>query len=233
MGGGNLNAVSGSLITYFANIASAVTTINNNAAGFGSQGTTTTGTNFAYWANVAAGTNFTGYVRRTITFSSADAARYFFNAGGQLNFVISSVTNNAGTTRGTAAATLLATNIGSISGIRNTQNGGRTGTSGTVNTSNTTAGYRTLSTVQGTMIAVTSTTAAYTGTTANVRISSQGTTGTAGDNGAVIYIDLGLGLVQSQVFDSILRIAINHRVDVVLPETTYLSDSWGGGPTIT
>jgi len=234
MGGGNLNAVAGSIITYFANVASSVTTINNNAAGFGSQGATTTGTNFLTWANAALGTSYGPIysLTRTVTFSSGDAARYFFNTGGQINFVISSVTAGDASARTSDTVTLIGTNMGGLSALRNTQTGGRTGSGGTLNTNNTTQGYRNLSTAQITFVQVTSTGVAYTSDVANLRIRTNGTQGTAGDTGSIIYFDLGLNLPEADSFNNTLSVGINHRIDIVVPETTYLTSVWGS-PTVT
>ena len=85
----------GSLVSYLSTFSSSISTAYTNHLLFNSQGTTVTGSNFA---GSISDTNsqgaYTQTFTRTITFSSGDAARYFFNAGGQLNFVVSSATNN-------------------------------------------------------------------------------------------------------------------------------------------
>jgi hypothetical protein len=87
--GSNIGVTAGATIQYFANVATAVGTVNTNAALFTAQGSTLTGTNDATNPSAAATSAF-GYFRDTnVTFSSVQAARYFFNAGGQINFVCS------------------------------------------------------------------------------------------------------------------------------------------------
>ena len=89
---GPVNYTAGSTITYFANVNTSVTTINTNAALYSAQGSTTTGANFDDAVSTSTGIAGLAYGTRTVTFASADAARYFFNAGGQLNYVVSTPT---------------------------------------------------------------------------------------------------------------------------------------------
>lgn len=74
--------VTGETINILNNVATDLTNINNNrgnAAAVGSQYTGWTGTS-GKTSGTAASTNIT--FTHTVTFASADAARYFFNAGG-------------------------------------------------------------------------------------------------------------------------------------------------------
>ena len=232
---GPLNYSAGGTITYFANVVTGISTINTNKANFGSQGSTTTGSTFSPVINVATGVAYgpSVFATRTVAFTSGDAARYFFNAGGQLNLVIISVTNTGGTARGTDAQTLLVTNLASLTAFRNTTNGGRTGTGGTVNTNNTSIGYNGLTTSAVTIQQITSTTSPYTTDYVYVQVysSAQNVSGN-GDKGTTVYFNLGLNS-PSHPTNAALNITINHRVDVVYPETTYLSSSPWGTPTIT
>jgi len=224
---GPLNYTSGSTITYFANVTASAIGINQaaNIAAFSSQGATTTGGGFAATINVGTATAYgPAYLAtRSVTFTSGDAARYFFNAGGQLNFVISSVTINAADSRATDAQTLLATNLGGFSAFRNTTGGGRTGSGGTTNTNSTTIGYRNLSTAQQTLVDVTSSTSPYTTDNANLRVRSNGVQGVNGDLGSVIYFDLGCSFPAHGGFNDALNVTVNHRIDIVVPESTYLA----------
>jgi len=90
---GPLNYTSGSTITYFANVTASAIGINQaaNIAAFSSQGATTTGGGFAATINVGTATAYgPAYLAtRSVTFTSGDAARYFFNAGGQLKLSMS------------------------------------------------------------------------------------------------------------------------------------------------
>lgn len=216
--------VAGNTITYLASVANGVNTAVTNKYAKASQGGTTTGGNFA--VNPVNGNTTTAYgpttiITRTVTFSSAAAASYFFSAGGYLNFVISSVTNNGGTTAGADLATLLQSELGGISNFNVTTNGGRLGTGGTLVAQNTALGYTTSSTSPQIVTNVASTTASYTSDNAQSYVAV---------NGAVVtfYVNLQQG---AHTFASSWNITVNHRVDIVFPETTYLGNSWGT-PTI-
>jgi hypothetical protein len=231
---GPVNYTAGGTITYFANVSTSVTTINTNKALATAQGSTTTGSNFAPVVSAATAVAYgpTVFATRSVTFASGDAARYFFNAGGQLNLVISSVTGN-GTGRSNDAITLLATNIGGITAFKNVTNGGRTGTGGTVNTNTTSTGYRGLSTSAVTIQQITSATGAYTSDYAYVQVysSAQNASGN-GDLGATVYFNIGL-YSPGHLINAALSVTVNHRVDIVYPETTYLNGAapWGT-PTV-
>jgi hypothetical protein len=207
---GNLNATSGQTITAFANVSTAATTINTNYASYFAQGSTTPGA--TYSPNPTAGDN-TVYgestiSERTITFDSADAARYFFNAGGQINFVTTSVTNNNGTSRSQAIVDL-------------------TDHSYTINN----AVYRALSTSYG---AVQTYTAAgtYSGdfTKLSTKTNAVNASGN-GDYGSVLYFALNLYSAAHGSWNTSLNITYNFRIDIVYPESTYLTASWGT-PTV-
>lgn len=242
----------GTLITYLSAISSDITTINTNKLNFGTQGATVTGTTFSPPETVA-NTNVavTFSTVRSATFASADQARYFFNAGGQLNFVISSVTNNDGTARSGDLVTLLQGNLGGITAFRALTNGGRTGSGGTVNTNLTNIGYYGLTTSNVTIQQITSTTSGYTSDYVNVAVKTNGVQGSNADNGSVISFALnmysnsrtpitaptwgGAGVpptVNIVVNDSI-NITVNHRIDVVYPELTNLTSNTWGAVTIT
>ena len=161
-GGGFSNIgtyTSGTTVNATNDIAGNLTAAYTNRQAFASQGVTTTGATFspAFSAiNQLAASTFS--FSRTATFASADAARYFFNAGGQLNFVIISVANTGATNRGQDLVTLTQTNFGSkVIGGQNAV--AKTGTgNATVNTDLTTnAGYWGQTTANTTMTQLTST----------------------------------------------------------------------------
>ena len=93
--GSNIGVTAGATIAAFANVATAVSSVNTNAALYNStQGSTTTGSNFDETITSTTGiSNATNYGVRTVTFASADAARYFFNAGGKLTYYVSTTTS--------------------------------------------------------------------------------------------------------------------------------------------
>ena len=93
-------------VTFLSGLGTAITNINSNKGNAVAVGTTTnnTQTTAAAWTDYA---NFTF----TTTFASGDAARYFFNAGGQISF---SVTHPDTTPGINAAMNTLATQVGTI-----------------------------------------------------------------------------------------------------------------------
>jgi hypothetical protein len=228
----------GDKINYLSTLATNINTAYTNRVNFASQGATTTGTNFAYNPTDANGNGpFIHSVSRTVTFASGDAARYFFNAGGQLNFVISSVTNNDGTARSGDVVTMVGTNIGGFSAFRQGTGGGRTGSGGTLTTNATTIGYYQLTTSAQTLVGITSTTSGYSSDTASLTANANGTQGANGDKGTVITFTLNFTsaarnnpTLGSQFNDS-LNVTVNHRVDIVYPESTNLTSTWGT-PTV-
>ena len=238
---------SGSLIAYLSTFSSSLNTLYTNHLTASIQGSTTTGSNFAGSmsdSNLQAAfpTTFT----RTATFASADQARYFFNAGGQLNFVVSSATNNDSTSRSGDMVTLAATNFGGFSAFKAASGGGRTGTSGTLNTNATGIGYYNLTTSTQTLVSITSTTSGYTSDTAVLTVKSNGVQGSNADVGTIITFALtltsaarptlpappanpvGTGTTTTNtVVNDTINVTVNHRIDIVYPETTNLSNSWG------
>ena len=240
-GSGISATTAGSTITYLSALSTSINTAYTNRVNFNTQGSTTTGSVYSpNFTAVNQGDADTFTFTRTMTFASADQARYFFNAGGQLNLVITSCANNDGTSRSSDLCTLLATNLASISAIRQATNGGRGGSGGTVNTNNTALGYYSLTTSGQTISQITSTTGGYTGDQITVYIRSNGTQGSYSDKGSVVYLDFtiysaartngtpgGPGGAAGGFFNETVNITLNHRVDVVYPESTNLSNSWG------
>lgn len=248
--GSGISAVTaGATINYLSTLSTAISGGYTSAgtAAFASQGTTTTGT--VYSPNFTGANDVVAYTftaTRTATFASADQARYFFNCGGQLNFVISSSTNGNATNRSGDLVTLASTNFVSLPAFRALTNGGRSGTGGTVNTAATSIGYYGLTTTDQVLSKITSTTTAYTGDYIQLAARSNGAIGSNGDKGTIITFTLtlysgaqttyaappanppgtGTRTVNVTTEDAI-NVTINHRIDVVYPETTNLANSWG------
>jgi hypothetical protein len=210
-------------------VATAVTTVNTNAALYTAQGSTTTGGNFDETVNTAAALSNAVYGVRTVTFASANAARYFFNAGGQLNYFVSTPTA-AGTGRNAAFVGL----IGGLGGWgqRNTTATGRTGSGQTLGTNSTTFGYRNnvLNTAT-TVVSVTSTAASYTADTAAIQVYTTSSDTTNGANGLNVVFR-SLYNVADKTWDDTINVTHRTRVDIVFPETTYLTSSPWGTPTV-
>lgn len=226
-GGGNIN-VAGDTITYFSNVATAVGTINTNRLLTIGGGVTTTGSNFD--VTVTGSTGLSNYtVDRTVTFASADAARYFFNAGGQLNLVLTTV--NSTDNGAENSFKRLVDAMGGI-GFQATTNTGRTGTGITLNTNLTTHGYYdNLFDVATTVVQVTDTTTSYTASTASIQCYyTTANDTTRGAKGYVLRFRM-LYTIADKTWDDTLSLTHRSRIDIVYPETAYLTDSWGT-PTI-
>lgn len=247
----------GGTINYLSTLQSSLSTAWSSRLLFNSvQGTTTTGTTYSpNYTYANAPTLRSDTIVRTITFASADQARWFFNAGGQINFIVSSCSNGDGTNRSGDIVTLVGTNFASLTAFRAHTNGGRSGTGGTVNTNNTSLGYYEMTTSPQTLSQITSTTSLYTGDYMTLTAYTNGTQGLYQDRGSVLYMALtyvsalrtdgdyttsdpqgsqgaqketgGVNYSNYWYFNDSLNVTINHRIDVVYPETTNISNTWG------
>jgi hypothetical protein len=237
----------GSLISYLSAVSTNITSAYSARTTAATQGTTTNQTNNAdnkTSTNVVTAQTFT--ITRTATFASADQARYFFNAGGQINFVIGSSTNTGATTRGADLVTLASTNFVSYTAFKAASGGGKSGTGGTVNTNSTSIGYYNLTTSFQTLCKITSTTSPYTGDYIQLDVKSNGVQGSNADVGTIVTFQLtlysdtqstypappanppgsGTRTVNTTTEDAI-NITVNNYLAVVYPETTNLTNSWG------
>ncbi len=228
---GPLNYTAGQTITAFANVITGNTTINTNYALYNStQGSTTTGGNFDETVNTSVALTNAVFGTRTVTFASANAARYFFNAGGQLNYFVSTPTA-AGVGRNADFVGL----IGGLGGWgqRNTTATGRTGSGQTLNTNSTTFGYRNnVLNTPTTVVQVTSTAATYTTDTAAIQVATTSSDTTNGANGLTVQFRC-LYNVGDKTWDDTINVTHRTRVDIVYPNGTYLSTSSWGTPTVT
>jgi hypothetical protein len=204
-------------VTYLASVNTGVSTAVSNVNAFATQGTLVTGATFSPNFASANTASALGYaISRTITFSSS--AANFFQCGGQLNFVVSGVTNGDASNRSGAIVTLVGTNFGSVTAFRKATNAGRSGTGGTLNTNNTAFGFANLTGSTQNFVTVTGTTAAYTSDTVSLGASVSGN---------VVTLTLTFTSAAQQGINDSLNVTVNHRVDVTPPETTYLANSWG------
>jgi hypothetical protein len=219
----------GGVITYSSILQAAATTVNTNAALFSAQGVTDNNVNFAVNLGGGGTAGINGSTDRAVTFASAQHARYFFNAGGYLNILCSAVDN-----LGTGSSASLARMINSMGGVtlyRQTTNSGRTGTGLTLNTNNGGVGYRnTVNGVETVLVAVTDNTSAYTNSSARIAVyGSNSPDVTNGANGSSITFRIGYSVIDKP-FNDAINVTLNTRVQVVYPESTYLTtNSWGTG----
>ena len=217
--GSNIGITAGATITAFANVSTAVTTIGTNRLSFNStRGTLVTGANFD--ATFATST-FTRTI--TVTFASADQARYFFNAGGRFSLVFtpSGLTDNNKET----SYNDLMNAIGTLHLDAETST--RTGTGETLTTNGLAIGYWDLTTSNQTIIKLTSDNATYTANTLEVFMRVAGAAGTNGGKGTQVIYDITYTDGADEAFDDAVSGTFRHRVDITPPETTFLANSWG------
>jgi len=229
--GSNIGITAGATITFFANVASAVANVATNHRNWGSQGSTVTGSNFTASQSYADSTTTKTFTTsRTVTFASGgDAARYFFNAGGRLQLVVTA-TNNNGTSRSGDYVTLFQTNLGgAIVGAQTDT--ARTGSSGTLLSSNSAAGYFSLSSTPTTYanVASASATYQYTSDWLRLNVSTNGPQGSNRDSGSTITFTLATAqpAQTNSNFNDAVNVTVTTRVDIILPETTFLANTWG------
>lgn len=236
----------GTLISYLATFSSSISTAYSNKLTAATNGTDITGTAPAAttWNNSAPTTQ---QITRTATFASADAARYFFNAGGKLVLTFSCV-NTLGNAKGADWLALLNTKVASM--IVGSTTNSRTGTGGTVSASNTALGYWNCTTSNQSIITLTSAsaTADYSSNSIAIGIKTNGVQGANADVGTVftftidltdaaadtntaptgipVYVPAGIAPTQG-AFNDGLNLAITTNITVRPPETTNLTSSWG------
>ena len=195
-------------------------------------GGVTTGSNFTLnisSPNTAAAV--TASAERTATFGSgADATRYFFNAGGELRFYISSYSNPGGTVRGSTLGGCAVNGLGGKT-FKAVDNSARYGTGYTVTTDLTTgAGYYSLTTSYVDKIKISGSAygAAYSGDFVRIQAKSNGTQGSNADKGTIFYFNLTLNsAAQSPAFNDSINMTVTYRIDTAYPSSTYLSNTWG------
>lgn len=217
--GSNIGITAGATIAAFANVSTAVTTINTNKLDFNStRGTLVTGADFDATFSTS---TFTRTI--TVTFASADQARYFFNAGGRLSlvFVPSGLTDNAKE----QSYTDLMNGIGTLHLDALTST--RTGSTETVTTDGLAIGYWDLTTSNQTIIKLTSDNANYTANTLEVLMRVAGAAGSNGGLGTQVIYDITYTDGADEAFDDAVSGTFRHRVDITPPETTFLANSWG------
>jgi hypothetical protein len=220
--------VAGGTITFLSAIPTNLTTISTNklnAATQGSTGTPNTVTRGTTWSSALTFTH-------TATFANGDAARYFFNSGGQLKLTFAQPNGtsmaNAYNSLANACGTLVisAPSSGTIT-VAGTSYTGFTkiGGSGTPSPYTTNTGYYALTTSNANVfLQTTGTPAGYTTSFINVLVKSNGTQGSNGDAGSVITI--------YTVWDEIpngLTVTAGSAVTLTAqaPETTNIANSWG------
>jgi len=224
--------VAGDTITFYSQVSGNLTTGFTNRNNYSAVGTTITGTNANVSYSSTTSALYTVDVTRTVSFASPDAARFFFNSGGQIVFNVPAITRTDATSRG---ATFIAFQpFMTAKTLRGTNCAARTGTGGASVTDNTTQGYWNLSTANVILFQATATTAQYTDSNVTLRVRTNGQQdATYQDVGNVITFTYTI----NQRFQSAeagadttsddISGTITTRIDIIPPETTFLANTWG------
>lgn len=222
--------VVGGEITYISAIPTNLSTVYSNRLNAASQGSTNANTQ-TYGSSWSNSLTFTF----TVTFASGDAARYFFNSGGQFamtcshpsgsgfNATVSQLASNIGTVVMSAPSSGSATvSSTSYTGITKVGGGGNAPSPYLTNN-----GYFALTTANANVFTQTasgSSYVSYLGTNIKFLVKSNGTQGIYGDAGSVVTVycvwsevPTGIALTAGSATTLTLR----------PPETTYIANTWG------
>lgn len=220
--------VSGGTITFLSAIPTNLQTIYTNRLNAATQGATSTNTvtTATTWSSIATWTH-------TATFANGDAARYFFNSGGQLkltmshpsgtgiNLLFNGLASNVGT------VVMSAPSSGSITVAGTSYNGiTKVGGGGNAPTISQNSGYYAMTTANANVFTQLASTgpSGYLSTFVRVIAKSNGTQGSNSDAGSVIT----LYTIWDEVPDG-LTVASGSAVTLTAqaPETTNLANTWG------
>ena len=220
--------VQGATISYVSQVSTNLSSIYSNRLNASSQGSTVSSTytsNFT-WSNALT-------VTLTATFNSSDAARYFFNAGGQLILTFGHPTGsgiNALFSQLAAACgsiVLSAPTSGTVS-IAGTNYSGVTkiGGSGSPATLLNNVGYYGLTTTNQEIFKQlgSGTPSGYINSFISVNVRGSGTSGLNGDRGSVITFTVVFDEVPNGLLVSLGTTA---TLTARYPSMSYLSNSWG------
>jgi len=246
-GSGLTQPTSGNIISFIDTLATKINTAYSQRATFFQRGITTTGVNLdTAWVTTFPTTN---QQTRTVTFGSADQARYFFNAGGRINIALS-VINGTDTSKETAWTNLINSGVGTFSFDNTTST--RSGVGYTLSINNFGLGFWDMLTSDQIIFRLSSDATPYTANYVEIRARVSGSTGSNGGLGnvitfTIIYNDgaadeqvppppytpptappgsVSEPPVQGEFFDS-LNLTLRARCDIIYPETTYLTNTWG------
>lgn len=222
--------VAGDTISAYAALSTNITSIYNNRLNCVSSGTSITSGGSV---DRTTGWNTSVTFTQTITFSSGDAARYFFNAGGRVTLSYSRTGGSVNSQN--TAITDLCTAVGTItitggSGTATIAGGSFTGTNKTGGSGSptiaSTTGYYDLTTANVQVFTQSSSSYyGYEGNSLTINVKSNGTQGSNADTGSVITVYTtvaksgGLTTVDG---------TLNATMTLIPSETTNLTTtSWG------
>lgn len=222
-GSGLTSPTAGDLIAHLSTLSSQITTARTNRLLFNSTRGTPSTTNYdAIW-NAASPTTFQQV--RTVTFGSADQARYFFNSGGRIGISLSVPAGGGGNSKETSWGNLLSNGIGTLN--FDALISSRTGTGYTLTTDGSAIGFWDLLTTDQTLIRLTDTTAAYTANYVEILVKISGSAGTLGGLGTTLTFTINYNDGATDTFDDAIDMTMRAAVTITPPETTNLTNSWG------
>jgi hypothetical protein len=240
--------VAGNTISILANVSTDINTITNNrgnAAASGTEYGVFSGTTSKTAATGSGSSAWTITFTHTVTFASADALRYFFNAGGivRLKYGKSSTGTDVDAEWNTLAGYCGSINLtGRVNGaaqtIAATSYTGTTrigGTGGTQTTLATTTGWYNLTGSPTTIFQLNDSTSPYTGEFIRTQATATSSTvltlttvwNSDGSSGAGTSANISGGTATTSPSTTITGTAPTTLVTYIPPSTTYLSASWG------
>jgi hypothetical protein len=217
---------SGGIIKYLSDFNTTITTCQTNKLLAATNGTDSSATNYdnaTVWQ-----TSATREV--TCTFSSGDAARYFFNAGGKI--LVSYSLTSPTTTKATNWQTLCSQMGTALFGATTLTRTGNSGASPTVNLS--TSGYYNLTTSYVTWLQQynNSGTADYNSNYIQLQFKSNGVQGSNADVGSVVSIKTIFTDAAADTFNDTIGGTLRMSIVIRPPESTYLTVNSWGTPTL-
>ena len=218
---GITSPIIGDTIAVLSTLTSTISTAYTNRSSANTVGTPVATNYDATW-NTATPTTFNQV--RTITFASADAARYWFNAGGKLAVTLS-VPAGGGDNTKEINWTALANAVGTITLGYTTST--RSGTGETLTTNGLGLGYWDLTTSNQTLLTLTEATSPYTANNISVRCRVAGDAGANGGLGTQVIFDILWTDGAADSFDAGVNMTVRAAVTRTPPETVNLTDSWG------
>ena len=216
------SVTAGTTITFLSATATALANINGNVGAVSGALTDSSATTYTGPTTWQTSTTVT----HTVTFSSGDTARYFFNAGGKLKLSFSVPTGNARANEWNDTASQCGT---IVIGYQNTTKSGGSGTPTTLLNA-TNGGYWNTTTGGVVHFKQFADTAPYTTNYIQVTGTWSGSPSNSG------YPVLTLTTVFADAYDNTFQqdvgVAASASLVVSSPPTTYLSNTWGT-PTVT
>lgn len=220
--------VTGGTVAYLPNLMNNLSNVYGARLNAVSQGSTAanTATYGSAWLNAITSTH-------TITFASGDAARYFFNAGGQLAITVAHpsgtgidlLLNNLASNVGTVV--LSSPTSGTVTIASTAYNGiTKVGGGGNAPTISPNSGYFALAAANIAVFSQTASTgpAGYLSTSIAMNIKSNGTQGANGDMGSVITIYTTWDEIPNGLS---AQAGTATTVTIRPPELTNISNNWG------